>query len=402
MRVAFVLDETVKIGGGFQQSLSTIVALRGLERHEILVLTSRPENVEIVRSYGIACELYRFGRARRLLTRVAARNRRLRRLAQLLPARLRGWPFDAVLDAHGVDLVICFFLSWVPDYLFHRPFITVVYDLCHREHCEFPEVSERFEFESRERIFREVLPRAVAILLSSDSLVRQLAQYYGIDAARTVTVPFLPAAHARVRVPQDEITRVREKYSLPQTYVFYPAQFWPHKNHLYVLEAIRILADSGQAPVAAAFCGSDFGNAAHVRRAAERLGVTRWVHFLGFVDSGDMAAIYSAASALVMPTYFGPTNLPPLEAMAVGCPVIYSDLAEFRADLGDAALYCDLDDPATLADRIRSLLTQPQVSERLREAGARLVTRATDDSYVRALQPVLDRFDYLRQRWATR
>jgi glycosyltransferase involved in cell wall biosynthesis len=394
----------VEVGGGFQQSLSTIAALRALRGHEVLVLTQRKENVAILRARGVNCELYRFGRLRRVLTRMAARSRRLRRIYAALPKVL--WrtcgPFDAVVDAHRVDLVICFFLSPLPDYLFHRPFVTTVYDLCHREHCEFPEVSERFEFENRERIFREVLPRAVAVLVSSSFLAQRLLRYYGIDESRTVTLPFLPAAHARAPVASEEVARVRKRYSLPERYVFYPAQLWAHKNHVYILEAVRILAESmPSAAVDAVFCGSDFGNGGHVHRTAQRLGIASRVRTLGFVDSDDMAPLYAGASALVMPTYFGPTNLPPLEAMAVGCPVIYSDLPEFRADLGDAALYCDLSDPASLARQICAVVCDPNLRAALRSASAELLQRAGHDTYAQTMQGVFDRFAYLRGRWAT-
>lgn len=403
MRVGFILDESVTVGGGFHQSMSTIAALRGVTGHELLVLTSRPENLATVRAYGIACELYRFGRFRRAITSLASRSRICRRLYERLPHRARRacGSFDFVLDHHAVDLVVCFFLSWVPDYLFHRPFITTVYDLCHREHCEFPEVSGRLEFEHRERIFRSSLPRAVAILVSSELLARRLTAYYGIDESRMVRLPFLPAAHARAPAEPGEVARVRDKYSLPKDYVFYPAQFWPHKNHVYVLEALRILADSFETPVSAVFCGSDFGSASHVRATAERLGIADRMRLLGFVDSEDIGPLYTAARALVMPTYFGPTNLPPLEALALGCPVIYSDCPEFRADLGEAALYCDLTDPASLATQIRAVICDPGLADTLRRSGASLLmTRSAQGQYVRAMQRVVDDFAYLRRRWS--
>lgn len=401
MRIGFIFDESVNIGGGFQQNLSMILALRELRGHDLLVLTSRADNVERIRKIGLNCELYRFGRVRRALSKLLSRSSRLRRIFKRLPRsiQIRCGSFDAVLDVHQVDLAFCFFLSWVPEFLFHRPFVTVVYDLCHREHCEFPEVSERFEFEKRERIFREILPRAIAVLISSPSLAHQLQLYYGIDKQRLIELPLLPAVHARVRATPDEVRRVRMKYSLPDDYVFYPAQLWPHKNHLYILEAIRILADTWDRRVTAVFTGSDFGNAGYVVEAVRRLGIEDRVCMLGFVDSGDIEALYTGAQALVMPSYFGPTNMPPLEALSIGCPVIYSDVPEFRAVLGNAALYCDLNEPASLAKKIRSVMEQPELAEALKRAGAQVIGHGDNHEYVEIMQMILDRYEYLRRRW---
>jgi glycosyltransferase involved in cell wall biosynthesis len=401
MRVAFVLDEAAHIGGGFQQSLSTIVALQALQKHEIVVLTSRRENVALLRGKGLRCEVYEFGRVRRMLVRVVARNRHMRRVFGRLPPRLRkSWgAFDEILDLHGIDLVVCFFLSWVPQYLERHPFIATVYDLCHREHCEFPEVSGRGEFNHREISLGESLPRALSVLVSSRSLGRQISKYYGVDESRVAVLPFLPASHARGPADAAEISRVREKYALPEHYIFYPAQFWPHKNHVYLLEGLRTLGTSADSTLHAVFSGSDFGNQRHVREVAQRLGLAERVHFLGFVESADMGALYTAARVLVMPTYFGPTNIPPLEAIATGCPVIYSDFPEFRAELGDAALYCDLRDPVSLGQQLRLILTRPEIVDSLARSGRALLQRTDGGDYVRTFQAILDDFDYIRRRW---
>ena len=80
----------------------------------------------------------------------------------------------------------------------------------------------------------------------------------------------------------------------------------------------------------------------------------------------ELAALYRNAAALVMASYFGPTNLPPLEAWAVGTPVIYPEA--FAAQAGDAAMLFDYDDPVTLADAIEKV-DRADERARLVEAG---------------------------------
>jgi glycosyltransferase involved in cell wall biosynthesis len=100
-------------------------------------------------------------------------------------------------------------------------------------------------------------------------------------------------------------------------------------------------------------CGSDRGTRSGVEQLIARHGLTDQVDILGFVPSSELAALYRNAAALVMASYFGPTNLPPLEAWAVGTPVIYPEA--FAAQAGDAAMLFDYDDPVSLADAIEKV-----------------------------------------------
>lgn len=401
MRVGFVLDESAEIGGGFQQSLSTIAALKDIPEHQIVVLTGRAENIEILEALGIEAHRYRFPFYRRRITAFLQRHPRARRLFSRLPAFLacRLGSFDHILDDQKIDILVCFFLSSIPLYIDRKPFIATVYDLCHRQFCEFPEVSQSWEFSHRELIFNATLPRAIAILASSPLLAEDIARYYRVDLARIAILPFLPATHSRHPASLEEVERVKVKYGLDKKYIFYPAQFWAHKNHVYILEGLKALEDTHGIRLLVAFSGSDYGNRSHVEIVAQQLGLADRVRVLGFIPSEDVNALYTGCEALVMPTYFGPTNVPPLEAIVAGCPVIYSDTPDFRAELANAALYCDLNDPRSLADHLRLLLTDPAAALALRRAGEALLRRTTPQNYVEKFQEILNRFSYLRARW---
>jgi glycosyltransferase involved in cell wall biosynthesis len=124
------------------------------------------------------------------------------------------------------------------------------------------------------------------------------------------------------------------------------------------------------------------------------------VHFLGLVPDEDVPALYEGAVALVMPAYFGPTNLPPLEAVTLGCPVIYSDLPEFREQMGTAALYCDLENVLSLTDHLAALMNEATLLDQLQKAGKNLAADVAKLDYGERLRPILDKYAYDRQRWA--
>jgi glycosyltransferase involved in cell wall biosynthesis len=88
---------------------------------------------------------------------------------------------------------------------------------------------------------------------------------------------------------------------------------------------------------------------------------------LGYVSDGELRALYENAACLLYPSLYEGFGLPPLEAMACGCPVIASNAASLPEVCGDAALYCDPRNPSDIAARIREVLDKPEVRQTLRE-----------------------------------
>lgn len=406
MRIAIFLESLHDSGGGFQQALSTVEALtrKGATKHEIQVFTPHEETRLFLRRLGI--EAVRFKHSPyRLLDRWSASvfgNAILRRLRRLGLRRL-GRHLDALLDDHGIDLALFNECGEYPRRIGDHPLIVTVWDLDHRDHPEFPEAFADRVFERRERDLRVMLNRSAAVIANSVSGADRIADLYQVDRDRILVLPFIPTRGVRRHaagngsVTADE---VRRKYDLPDRYVFYPAYFSYHKNHLYLLEGLVELERRHGVKLHAVFCGGgDPGDQEVVEAQVDALGLAARVKFLGLVPDEEIPAFYEAAFAMVMPVYFGPTNLPPIEAAALGCPVVYSDIPGCREQMGDAALYCDLADPGSLADHLAALLRDPALVERLKTAGAKLSAELADIDYAKRLEPIFDSFAYVSRRW---
>jgi glycosyltransferase involved in cell wall biosynthesis len=144
-----------------------------------------------------------------------------------------------------------------------------------------------------------------------------------------------------------DVEAVRVKYSLPAKYFFYPAQFYKHKNHSSLLEAIARMK-STYSDVKLVLVGAKERNGyTDVVRQVEALGLSDNVLFAGYANDREMAALYTLARALVMPTFFGPTNIPQLEAFALGCPVATSRIYGIPEQVGNAAM---LFDPTSISE----------------------------------------------------
>ena len=288
---------------------------------------------------------------------------------------------------------ICLFLE-------RLNYVYTFWDLCHRDHPEFPEVRQSFEFEARENLAREALPKAVAVIAESPLGKENLERRYNLDRNRVHWISISPAQRSFEQGDPNFDPRKAADIPSGAHYVFYPAQFWAHKNHKLIVDALACLGKSDSEEVYAVFCGSDCGNLPIILEMAKRKGVENLVKYVGFVPDEQMSAFYKHSLALVMPSYFGPTNMPPFEAFALDTPVVVSDLPGIRDQVGEAALLVTPDKPESLRDAILRLVKEPQLKDTLTEKGKSRLEKFSDEDRLSTLRNIFNGYDRKRLTWS--
>ena len=301
-------------------------------------------------------------------------------------------PLDRAARRDGIDLM------WFPTTAAEGvecPYVFTVWDLEHWHQPYFPEVAANGEWQSRERYFTRHLRRASYVITGTEVGAKEIRDAYGVhpDRIRRLphpTPPFALAVSGTLPLP--------DRLGIRTKYVVYPAQFWAHKNHIVLVEAIAMLRDRG-IRVDCAFVGSDKGNRAFLEQRTKDLKVEKNIHYLGFVSREDLIALYQNAVALVYPSLCGPENLPPLEAMALGCPVIASDIAGAKEQFAESALLVDATRSGEIADAIEKLLSDPSLRNALIAKGAIRARTYTDREFTRDLKKIFDEFRNIRRLW---
>jgi glycosyltransferase involved in cell wall biosynthesis len=292
-----------------------------------------------------------------------------------------------------------FFINISPELaVIDCPFLTVVWDLQHRLQPYFPEVSSENRWQIRESFYSEVLRRAAFIITGTEAGRREIQQFYGVADDR---IRILPLPTPRFALESDRVDpAVLARYELPAGYLFYPAQFWSHKNHVGLLRAVLHLKEVEGLALPIVFTGSDQGNESYVRETVKALQLDGHVHFLGHVSQTTLKALYQNALALCFVSFFGPDNLPPLEAFALGCPVIASDVPGAREQLGDAALLVNPSNEFEIAGAIAAVFHNRVKREGLIERGKQRARRFTGADYVKGVFTLLDEFQATRRCWS--
>ena len=422
MRIGIVPDLTGTGGGVYQYSLAMMHALSSAGKNRddhLIVFASEPDHPALTSFSGqrwSVTSLSPAQRQRNILDTVGKLVgegphreawRWLRRRAQRSslsrqpklphPDRVRyRSDFKRWFRSHGVGLMI-YPAPTSLSFETEIAYLISIHDLQHRLQPEFSEVSANGEWQRREYLFRNVCRYATLVIADSEVGKEDILEFYGpygMTPDKVKVLPFIPATYLTFDIPETERQRVRAAYDLPDRYLFYPAQFWPHKNHFRLVQALGMLRQEYRLEVPIVFCGSHEGEVRErmikeVVALSANLGLEQYVRFLGYVPDRDMSGLYAGAEALVMPTFFGPTNIPVLEAWRFGCPVLTSDIRGIREQAGDAAVLVDPRSVESIAEGIHRLWTDQSLRSRLSTLGQRRLSSYTaNDFRARLLQIV--------------
>jgi glycosyltransferase involved in cell wall biosynthesis len=253
--------------------------------------------------------------------------------------------------------------------------------MAHREHPGFPEVSVNRIWLMREYVFSQVAKKSFRILVDSEIGKQEVIKYYHIKENKVVVLPYVPPNYLNVELTNEKSLEIIKYLNLPSNFFFYPAQFWRHKNHINIVKAIKILKDQNII-VNMVFCGDkkeEMGEFKKVIDYSNENNIEKQIYYLGYVDNLVISALYKLATALVMPTFFGPTNIPILEAWKMHCPVIYSNIRGCKEQAGDAALLVDPNSPEDIADKMKMIVNDKNLRRKLIMRGEK---RLEDWSFV--------------------
>lgn len=252
------------------------------------------------------------------------------------------------------------------------PALATIQDTMHRHEAHFPEVSGEAELATREWIHTNMVKHTVGILVDSAIGKQHVIDCYNANPDQVFIHPFIAPTYI-YDAANTAVEDIEFKHTLPEEYLFYPAQFWEHKNHKAIVRAVHLLKQQG-IDVHFVFVGShkwDHRAKTYSELVAliEEYGLQNNFTFMGYVDDCKIPLLYKYAKGMVMPTFFGPTNIPPLEAFLLECPVAISGIYAMPEQLGDAALLFDPNSVEELAECIRQLWTDEDLRKSLIKKG---------------------------------
>src|SRR3989338_11508727 len=286
-----------------------------------------------------------------------------------------------------IDLFISPPVVAYPHFYLNKPFVVTLHDMQERYFPGF--------FNLKDRLARRILNRALSrnaelILCESDFVKADINRFLNVGMESIYVLPAPPAnrflSFSADAKRQDEVTR---KYKLPREYLFYPAQFWPHKNHLKLLEAVSLVRKKFP-NLSLVLVGAKQSNYQLVRDRISQLSLVDVVSYLGYIDIEDLPYVYKMAKMLVMPSLFESISIPVYEAFLLKVPVCASNVTAIPQQVGTAGVLFDPNDAVEMANKIELVLTNTVLAQSIVESGSQVISKFTHNQFSSGLKNAIE------------
>lgn len=220
-------------------------------------------------------------------------------------------------------------------------------------------------------VARRLARRQDHVIAISQNTANDLRKWFKLPEDR-ITVVLNGLEHDRFFPGNRDAARgeTMKRYSLQKPFFLYVARLeHPAKNHVRLISAFNQFKDATRSDWQLALGGSDWHGAEHIHAAIKASPHSKDISCLGFIDDKHLPDLYRAAEVFVYPSLYEGFGLPPVEAMACGCPVISSARGSLGEVVGNAAALVDPEDVAAMTQQLTALATNDWERRRLRSLG---------------------------------
>jgi glycosyltransferase involved in cell wall biosynthesis len=266
-----------------------------------------------------------------------------------------------------------------------KPFAYTLHDL---QENYYPENFTRWQRVWRHQIHAALLARAGRVICESENVKSDMVGSFGVPETRIAVITAPPLRQSVADQTAEQLQATRARLHLPEKFLFYPAQFWIHKNHLRLIEAFRE-ALMQMPDLKLVLTGKKRDEYETVIGAVAKLGLSDHVIHLGYVAQEDLRPIYRLATALVMPSLFESVSIPIYEAFQAGTPVAASGILAMPEQVGEAGVLFDPTSVASISQAILQIAGDAEAARLLGQKGKQRIQSMTSERYGAQLQEML-------------
>jgi glycosyltransferase involved in cell wall biosynthesis len=246
-------------------------------------------------------------------------------------------------------------------------------------------------------VVKQLVRRQHALIAVSHHTAEDVRRFFKPRQDRLFVVPngidhsrFFPGDTAAARA------RVAQRHGLERPFFLYVARLeHPGKNHVRLIEAFNRFKWRTRSDWQLVFGGSDWHGAEAIHEARQISPFAPEIRSLGFVENADLPDLYRAADCFVYPSLFEGFGLPPIEAMACGCPVVSSLRGALGEVVGEAAFPVDPENIEQISESLRVVSGSEVLREQLRQTG---LLRAAQFRWDLAAAATLDVYEWAAAR----
>lgn len=229
----------------------------------------------------------------------------------------------------------------------------VVFTLHDVQELHFPEFFTPEERAFRAQNYNEYIKGSDHIIVSYDHIKSDIIKYFGADEKK-ISVILLDVDNLWFKKYIGQEPKPVSHFDIPADYLFYPANTWPHKNHLNLIKAVARLRDEGSL-VNIVFTGHQNAHFENIRALVDELKIDRQIKFLGVVSEDELYSLYKNAIGTVVPTIYEAGSFPLMESIFLEKPVICSNVTSLPETIGDDRFLFNPLDINEITDRLHKI-----------------------------------------------
>jgi glycosyltransferase involved in cell wall biosynthesis len=288
---------------------------------------------------------------------------------------------------NDIDLFICPRVIMYTQFFAEKPFILTLHDLQELYYPDFFSIQEKV---TRFVVTRFLSRKAEKIICESKYVKNDIIKFLKVDDNKIAVIPAPPPiSFINFKVSDEKEKIVKKKYSLPDEYLYYPASFWPHKNHLILIKAFKIVSKLHR-NLFLVLSGAKQKNFPDVIKSINDMKLQDRVLYTGYVDYDDLPYLYVLSKMLVMPSLFESISIPVYEAFALKIPVCSSNVVALPEQVGDAGLLFNPNDENDIAAKIITLLNDDNLRVKISNNGYNKIKEYSHDNYNKQLMDLIN------------
>lgn len=254
------------------------------------------------------------------------------------------------------------------------------------QHEHYPEYFSKKALMSRRQTYIPSCKKARAIIVASRFVKDDLIRHYEITPEKIHVVTLAPDKIFEQEISVKEKSQIKQSLDLPDRFIYYPAQIWPHKNHINLVRGLVIIRKTKNELIPLVLSGSKMNGFKQLEVEVEKQGLRNQVHYLGKVDFKKLPAIYSLADFIVFPSLFEASSFPIMEAFTVGTPVVASNIPPFLELAQNSALFFNPKDPEDIADKIYKVWSDQELRK---ELAVKATNRAKQFNWIETVEKII-------------
>ncbi len=312
--------------------------------------------------------------------------------------------FEKILKLNKFELIYFNSPTLYSTYLNEIPFVMNIYEMQHKTDNYFPEYRVKgHSLDTRDLIINNAISKAFKIIVATNKDKRLLKELYNSVDKNVEIQPYVPQLPNLYENDFKNVNfkEIFSKYKINKKNIFfYPAQFWSHKNHKFIIDAALELVKNNIKDFLFIFTGHDKGNKNYIIKLIKENKLEDNFLMLDYVDNKELISLYINSDALIMPTFVGHSTLPLYEAFYFNLPVFFTK-GLLDDELKKHVYEIDIFNPQNFLNSFNEFNKEKNINKDKIKSGKNFYEKNCNKiNLFQNLSKIFKEYEYLKSRWS--